>query len=191
MNSAKVLEIFSRCGALQEGHFQLSSGLHSSGYLQCAQVLQHPRHAEVFGEALAQRVQGWSPGLVMSPALGGLIIGHEVARALNVRAIFAERHDGQLTLRRGFSFLEGERVVIIEDVVTTGKSTQETINLARHNGAVVVGAAAIIDRSGGNIDLGLEFEALASVQWPTHEPTNCPLCLDGMVITKPGSRPRP
>ena len=127
----------------------------------------------------------------MSPALGGLIIGHKVARALNVRAIFAERHDGQLTLRRGFSFLEGERVVIIEDVVTTGKSTQETINLARHNGAVVVGAAAIIDRSGGNIDLGLEFEALASVQWPTHEPTNCPLCLDGMVITKPGSRPRP
>jgi len=183
-----ILDLFRRVGALLEGHFRLTSGLHSPGYLQCALVLQHPREAEACGAGIADRVRGLAPTVVLSPALGGIVIGHEVARALGVRAIFAERQDGTLTLRRGFSLDAADRVLVVEDVVTTGGSTRETIEAARAAGARVVGAAAIIDRSGGNQNLDVPFHALATVSLPTYQPDACPLCARGEPVVKPGSR---
>jgi len=186
-----VLDIFKRVGALLDGHFRLTSGLHSSGYLQCALVLQHPAEAQACGAAIADRVRGLAPHVVLSPALGGIVIGHEVARALGVRAIFAERQDGVLTLRRGFTLAPGERVLVVEDVVTTGGSTRETIEVARAAGGQVVGAASIIDRSGGKTDghgLDVPYHALASVAFPTYQPDACPLCASGLPVVKPGSR---
>ena len=183
-----ILDLFRRVGALLEGHFRLTSGLHSPGYLQCALVLQHPREAEACGAGIADRVRGLAPTVVLSPALGGIVIGHEVARALGVRAIFAERQDGTLTLRRGFSLDAADRVLVVEDVVTTGGSTRETIEAARAAGARVVGAGAIIDRSGGNQNLDVPFHALATVSLPTYQPDACPLCARGEPVVKPGSR---
>jgi orotate phosphoribosyltransferase len=187
VDSDTVLEIFRASGALLEGHFRLSSGLHSSGYLQCALVLQHPKHAEPLGAALADRTRELKPEVVLSPALGGLIIGHEVARALGVRAIFAERQDGRLTLRRGFSIDPGERVLVVEDVVTTGGATRETMDVARESGGTVVGAGAIINR-GGDVDLGVPFSALAEVSFPTWREEDVPAWLRAIPVTKPGSR---
>jgi orotate phosphoribosyltransferase len=183
-----VLSLFRQSGALHEGHFKLSSGLHSSGYLQCALVLQHPAHAEALGQALGDALRDLNATVVLSPALGGLIIGHEVARALGVRAIFAERTDKVLSLRRGFSLSADDRVVIIEDVVTTGGSTRETMVVARDAGATVVGAGSIIDRSGGAASLDVPFRALVALNLPTYDPATCPLCAEGKPITKPGSR---
>ena len=191
MTSDAVLERFRRLGALLEGHFRLSSGLHSSAYLQCALVLQHPVEAGELGRALGEKVRLLQPTVVLSPALGGLIIGHEVARALGVRAIFAERVEGTLTLRRGFQVAPSDRVLVVEDVVTTGGSTRETMEVARSHGAVVVGAAAVIDRSGGAADLGVKLAALAELALPTYQPDACPLCARGMAVVKPGSRPTP
>jgi orotate phosphoribosyltransferase len=189
VTSDDVLDLFRRVGALLDGHFKLSSGLHSSGYLQCALVLQHPREAAACGRDLAARVKGLGAQTVLSPALGGLIIGHEVARALGVRAIFAERQDGSLALRRGFALSPGERVLVVEDVVTTGTSTRETIEVARGAGAQVVGAASIIDRSGGHPGLGVPYYALAAMSLPAYTPEECPLCQAGVPVIKPGSRP--
>ena len=183
-----TVDLFRRVGALLEGHFRLSSGLHSSGYLQCALVLQHPREAEVCGAAIASRVRELQSAVVLSPALGGIVIGHEVARALGVRAIFAERQDGTLTLRRGFALEPGERVLVVEDVVTTGGSTRETMTVARAAGATVIGAAAIIDRSGGQQNLDVPFHALATIDLPVYQPDACPLCARGEPVVKPGSR---
>jgi orotate phosphoribosyltransferase len=183
-----VLDLFRRVGALLEGHFRLTSGLHSPGYLQCALVLQHPKEAERCGGLLADRVRDLGAQVVLSPALGGIVIGQEVARALGVRAIFAERQEGALTLRRGFSLTPGERVLVVEDVVTTGGSTRETIEVARAAGATVVAAAAIIDRSGGHQRLDVPFHALATVSLPTYAPESCPLCAAGVPVVKPGSR---
>ena len=188
MDAGDVIERFKRSGALLEGHFRLTSGLHSSGYLQCALVLQHPREAEALGEALAARVRDLRAEAVLSPALGGIVIGQEVGRVLGVRALFAERQDGKLRLRRGFSLKPGERVLVVEDVVTTGLSTRETIEVERGAGAEVVGAAAIIDRSGGAQGLDVPFHALAVVSLPTYEPAECPQCLTGEPVIKPGSR---
>jgi orotate phosphoribosyltransferase len=188
MESAAVLSLFRSSGALLEGHFRLSSGLHSAGYLQCALVLQHPRHAETLGRALGDVLRDLGGNVVLSPALGGLIIGHEVGRALGVRAIFAERQDGVLTLRRGFSLSPADRVLVIEDVVTTGGSTRETMNVATAAGATVVGAGAIIDRSGGAPGLAGPFRALVTLTLATYQPEACPLCAAGAPITKPGSR---
>jgi orotate phosphoribosyltransferase len=183
-----VVEQFRHAGALLEGHFRLTSGLHSPGYLQCALVLQHPREAEAYGVALAGRLRDLGARTVLSPALGGIVIGQEVGRALGIRAIFAERVDGTLMLRRGFSLEPGETVVVIEDVVTTGGSTRETIEVARAAGARVVGAGAIIDRGGGLQRLDVPFHALAELSLPTYEPASCPLCLAGQPVVKPGSR---
>jgi orotate phosphoribosyltransferase len=188
VTAESVLDVFRRVGALLEGHFRLTSGLHSPGYLQCALVLQHPREAEACGAAIAERVRGLAVQAVLSPALGGIVIGQEVARALGVRALFAERQDGGLTLRRGFTLEPGERVLVVEDVVTTGGSTRETIEVARAAGAEVLGAAAIIDRSGGQQELGVPFHALATVSLPTYQPEACPLCAQGVPVVKPGSR---
>jgi orotate phosphoribosyltransferase len=188
LTSNAVLDLFRQSGALLEGHFRLSSGLHSSGYLQCALVLQHPAHAETLGRALGDRLRGVGATVVLSPAMGGLIIGHEVGRALGVRAIFSERQDGAMTLRRGFTLTAADRVVVIEDVVTTGLSTRETIAVAEAAGATVVGAGSIIDRSGGSASLGVPFHALATLALPTHQPDACPMCAAGQPVTKPGSR---
>jgi orotate phosphoribosyltransferase len=188
ISSETVLDLFRRVGALLEGHFRLTSGLHSPGYLQCALVLQHPPEAETCGAAIADRVRGLGVQAVLSPALGGIVIGHEVARALGARAVFAERQDGMLTLRRGFTLAPGEKVLVVEDVVTTGGSTRETIEVARAAGADVVAAASIIDRSGGSQALGVPYHALATMSLPTYGPESCPMCAAGQPIVKPGSR---
>lgn len=187
MDQSSVLSLFRQHDALLEGHFRLSSGLHSNGYLQSALVLQHPAHAAALGEALAALLRRYAPSVVLSPALGGLIIGHEVARALGVRAIFAERENGVLTLRRGFSLAATDRVAIIEDVVTTGKSTRETMAVVA-GGAEVVCAGALVDRSGGTVDLVVPLHTLATVALATHTPETCPLCAAGMPAVKPGTR---
>ena len=183
-----VFDRFRRSGALLEGHFRLTSGLHSSGYLQCALVLQHPADAEACGAEIADRVRSLGAQVVLSPALGGIVIGQEVGRALGIRAIFAERQDGKLMLRRGFSLAPGEKVLVVEDVVTTGGSTRETIDVARAAGAQVVGAASIIDRSGGQQSLDVPYHALATLSVPTYQPESCPLCAAGQPVVKPGSR---
>ena len=183
-----ILDTFRRVGALLEGHFRLTSGLHSPGYLQCALVLQHPRDAETCGAAIAARVRDLGVQAVLSPALGGIVIGQEVGRALGVRAIFAERQDGTLTLRRGFTLAPGERVLVVEDVVTTGGSTRETIEVARAAGARVVGAASIIDRGGVQQALDVPYVALVTFSLPTYPPDACPMCAEGQPVVKPGSR---
>jgi orotate phosphoribosyltransferase len=188
MTDQDVLRVFRESGAFLEGHFRLSSGLHSPGYLQCALVLQHPAHAEALGAAIAAATRGWAPTVVLSPALGGIVIGQEVGRALGVRAIFAERTDGALALRRGFALAPSDRVLVVEDVLTTGGSTRETIEVATAHGAAVVGAASIMDRSGGRHGLAVPYAALCPMDLPTYQPDACPLCAAGSEAVKPGSR---
>jgi orotate phosphoribosyltransferase len=184
----ELLSLFRQSGALLDGHFRLTSGLHSPRYLQCALVLSYPANATTLAEALAPLVGRLGPTVVLSPALGGIVIGHEMGRALGVRAIFAERQDGRLTLRRGFALAPDDKVLVVEDVVTTGGSTRETMEVAREAGATVVGAASIVDRSGGNTDLGVPYQALLPMMVPTYDPTTCPLCAQGVPVVKPGSR---
>ena len=188
MTHDALVQLFRHSGALLDGHFRLTSGLHSSGYLQCALVLQDPGRASTLGTALADRVRPLGATVVLSPALGGIVIGHEVGRALGVRAIFAERQDGLLQLRRGFTLDASDRVLVVEDVVTTGGSTRETLDVARAAGATPVGAAAIVDRTGAEPDLGVPFVALLRMTLPTYQPEACPLCADGVSVAKPGSR---
>lgn len=185
----ELLDLFRKSGALLDGHFRLSSGLHSTGYLQCALVLQDPSTAELLGRAIAGHVRELRPTVVLSPALGGVVIGHEVGRALGVRALFAERQDGAMMLRRGFMLSESDRVLVIEDVLTTGGSTRETMQVASAAGGQVVGTAAIVDRSGGTVTFDVPFRALLSVDLPTYQPDACPLCAQGLPVVKPGSRP--
>jgi orotate phosphoribosyltransferase len=177
--------------ALLSGHFELSSGRHSGNYLQCAVALQHPAAAEALGSAIAEGLRQAAEGIdvVVSPALGGLIIGHEVGRALGVRACFTERVDGEMTLRRGFHLNAGERVVMIEDVVTTGLSSRETLAVIRDTGAVSVGAGCIANRSGTDELDGLPLVSLLQPDFPTWSPEECPLCATGGTAIKPGSRP--
>src|SRR3954471_14256073 len=189
MTRDALLDLYRRSGALLEGHFRLTSGLHSPGYLQCALVLQHPEQAEALGRAIGDRVRELGATVVLSPALGGVVIGHEVGRALGVRAQFAERQDGTLMLRRGFVLSESDRVLVVEDVCTTGGSTRETMQVATAAGGHVVGAAAIVDRSGGTVTFDVPFEALLKVDLPTYQPDACPMCAQGLPVVKPGSRP--
>jgi len=184
----EVLNLFRKSGGLLEGHFRLTSGLHSERYLQSALVLQYPEFAETLGRELANRTRHLQPTVVLSPALGGIVIGQEVARGLGVRAQFAERQDGTLTLRRGFLLGPSDRVLVVEDVITTGGSTMETARVAESMGAHVVGAAAIIDRSGGQANLGLPLQALVRLEVPTYQPDDCPFCVQGLPVVKPGSR---
>ena len=190
----RVLDLFEQTGAYLQGHFRLSSGLHSPGYLQSALVLQYPKHAELLGRKLAEALSDLTKqqpiGSVISPALGGLIVGHEVARALGVRFLFAERDaDRKMSLRRGFSISPGETLIVIEDVITTGGSTREVIDVVRAMGGIAIAAGSIIDRSGGTADLGIPRIALETLTVPVWEPERCPLCLKGEPVTKPGSRP--
>ncbi len=188
MSREEVIERFRRTGALLEGHFVLTSGLHSTQYLQCALVLQHPAEAEAFGRAIAEQFRNTGVETVVAPAIGGIIIGWEVARALGVRSIWTEREEGRMTLRRGFNVRPGERVLVVEDVITTGGSTRETCDALRVAGALVVGAASIIDRSGGRSDVGVPRVALATLEVPAVAPADCPLCAAGVPAVKPGSR---
>jgi orotate phosphoribosyltransferase len=184
---SEILQIFRDSQALLEGHFLLSSGLHSPQYLQCALVLQHPPQAERLGKLLAASFQGKGIELVAAPALGGIIVAHEVARFLRVRSIFTERADGIMGLRRGFQVKKGERTLVVEDVVTTGGSTREVMELIERLGGVVVGVGALVDRSGG-IQFGVPFHSLLQLSLPNYQPTSCPLCQEGIPLVKPGSR---
>lgn len=190
MTREQVLDLFRQSGALLEGHFRLTSGLHSPGYMQCALVLQHPAFAESLGRAIAAWTKALNPTVVLSPALGGVVIGQEVGRALGVRAIFAERQEGVLTLRRGFTLTDSDRVLVVEDVMTTGGSTRETIDVAKRGGASVVAAASIVDRSSGALRFDVPFRALLEYGLPTYQPESCPLCAQGSAAVKPGSRTR-
>jgi orotate phosphoribosyltransferase len=189
-----VLKLFRATGAYLQGHFRLTSGLHSAEYLQSALVLQHPPAAERLGRLLAEELQplmSEKPAVVVSPALGGLIIGHEVARALGCRFIFTERdpETRKMVLRRGFHVEPGEAAAVIEDVITTGGSTQDVIDTLGAAGATVLAAGSIIDRSGGLANVGVPRVALVTLQVAAHYPAECPLCQQGIPVVKPGSRP--
>ena len=185
-----ILQLFKDTGAYLQGHFRLSSGLHSAGYMQSALVLRHPKYAEFLGRRLAALLSSYAADFVVSPALGGMIIGHEVARAVSLPFLFTERDaDRKMSLRRGFSVEPGTRAIIIEDVITTGGSTREVIEIVRAAGAIPVAAGSIIDRSGGTADLGIPRVALETLSVPTFDPGQCPMCAAGEPVTKPGSRP--
>ena len=190
----EILELFRNTGAYLQGHFRLTSGLHSSEYLQCALVLQHPRYAEHLGRLLGNALSGMcrdAVSVVAAPALGGLIIGHEVARVLSARFIFTERDpSGKMTLRRGFTVTAGEIAVVVEDVITTGGSTQDVVGVLQAAGARVAAAGSIIDRSGGRANVAVPRTALAVVAATAWSPETCPLCQQGVPVIKPGSRPQ-
>ena len=188
MNANQVIETFKRTGALLEGHFILSSGLHSSIYLQCAIALESTTVAMDFGAAIAEHFNNQQIETVASPAIGGIVIGYEVARQLGARFIWTEREEGRMTLRRGFTVHEGEQVLVVEDVITTGGSTRGTIEALSRAGARVVAAASIINRSGGKADVGVPLFSLASLDVPAVDPSDCQLCKDGKRASKPGSR---
>ena len=188
MKQEEVLDIYRKTGALLSGHFLLSSGLHSDRYLQSALVLQQPDIATKLCAALADHFKDQKIEAVIAPALGGVFVSHETARALGVRALFAERVNGELTLRRGFTISPGERVLVVEDVITTGKSTRETIEVVKKAGGSVIAAASLVDRSGGKADLGVPYTSLVTLDVPTYTAETCPLCRAGSAPEKPGSR---
>lgn len=188
MHHHEIIDIFKDTDALMEGHFKLSSGRHADKYIQCARVLQYPVHARSLGCELAHRMAPGGVSAVIAPAMGGLIIGHEVAAALGVRFIFSERQDGMMTLRRGFSLDRGERVVLVEDVITTGKSTREVIRLIQDHHCEVAGIGCLANRSTNALDLPMEPTTLLRVSFDNWEPETCPLCRDGIQLESPGSR---
>lgn len=188
LTEREVLNIFKKVGAYLSGHFLLTSGLHSGAYIQCALVLQHPKYAEKLCKGLASKFKKERPTVVIAPALGGISVSYEVARALGVRSIFTEREAGVMKLRRGFSLNKKDRVVALEDVITTGGSLEEVINIIRDSGAKLVGVGALVDRSGQDLDFGVKFESLLKVDIEKYQPQDCPLCKKGIQVTKPGSR---
>jgi orotate phosphoribosyltransferase len=189
MKREDVQKIFEQVGAVRTGHFELSSGLHSATYVQCALVLQYPQHAETLGRALADEFRGLQVSCVVAPALGGITIGYEMARALGVRSLWVERdRSGHMALRRGWELTPGERVLVIEDVWTTGGSTRETIGVVEQEDGLVVAAGALIDRTGGRIEWNVPACALLEMEVPSYEPDDCPLCRAGESTTRPGSR---
>jgi len=191
LRESLVVRLLEESGALCRGHFLLSSGRHSPAYVQCALLLEDPVRSRRVGAELAEELRSFHPDSVLSPALGGIIIGHEVAAALGVPFRFAERKGDDLGLRRGFSLRQGERVVIVEDVVTTGRSTLETAALATGRGARVVAIGAIIDRTGGQAPFDVPFRSLMTLDLPSYLPPDCPQCRAGSSPEKPGSRPSP
>lgn len=188
MRPSEVLRLFQGCGAWLEGHFVLSGGLHSREYLQCALILQHPTLSTRTCQALAQRFISDDVTCVAAPALGGIVVGYETARHLGARAVFAERQDGRLQLRRGFHVGPKDRVLVVEDVVTTGGSVEELIDLVRGVGATVVGVGALVDRSNGWTSFDVKYHALLSLDLKTFSAEACPLCKEGVPVTRPGSR---
>ncbi len=187
-----ILEVFREAGALLEGHFLLSSGMHSPTYLQCALVLQDPGRAGRLCSELARHFTQSDVRTVIGPAIGGIVVAHEVARALGVKALFAERQDGRMTLRRGFTVEAGERVLLAEDVVTTGGSLREVQQMVTAAGADVVGVASLVDRtSGRDPGFGMPLVSLVAIDVPTYSADDCPLCREGLPLVKPGSRATP
>jgi orotate phosphoribosyltransferase len=190
--SLDVRALLAETGALLTGHFRLSSGLHSPNYVQCARLLEHPRNAKALGEALAETLRGLEATKIVAPALGGVIIGYTVAEALDLPFVFTERKDGQMQLRRGFGFGfgsdDGQKVVIVEDVVTTGKSTRETADVIAQHGGVVAGFASILNRSGRENPFDQPYQALLALDLDTYTEADCPLCRSGLALDAPGSR---
>jgi orotate phosphoribosyltransferase len=188
MNQPEILEILRETGVLMEGHFRLTSGRHSGRYLQCAQVLQYPKYSEIIGREIANRFKDEEIDTVIGPALGGVIIAYEVARALGVKSLFTEREDGKMRLRRGFNVEEGERVLVVEDVITTGGSVNEVMEILVEAGAKVVGVGVIVDRSCGKVNFGVPTHSLVGLDIESYSPAECPLCQQGLPLVKPGSR---
>jgi len=188
LSPEQVRTILQQTGAIQEGHFLLSSGLHSPLYIQCARVFQHPRQAERLGRAMAELFAGEPVDVVISPAVGGIVTGQEVARAMGVRAIFAEREDGIMRLRRGFRIEAGERILVVDDVMTRGGSVRETLRVVQESAGQAVGVAVVVDRSGGDLDWEVDLRSLMRIEAVTYRPEDCPLCRDNLPVIKPGSR---
>lgn len=191
MYRERILEIFKETGVLMEGHFLLSSGRHSAKYLQCAKIFQYPKYSEEVSKALAEKFLDDKIDIVIGPAIGGIILSYEVGRILNKKTIFAERENGVMSLRRGFTIEPGSKVLVVEDVVTTGGSVKEVIELVKNNGAEVIGVGSIVDRSGGKVDFGVKFRSVISLEVESYEPAECPLCKKNIPFIKPGSRTTP
>jgi orotate phosphoribosyltransferase len=187
-NENNILEIFKKTGALLQGHFLLTSGRHSNIYFQCAKVLQYPEYTEQVCKIIADHFKDYNIDTVISPAMGGIIVGQEVARQLNKRSIFAEREDKKLTLRRGFTINQGEKILICEDVVTTGGSVYEVIDIVKEQGGEVVGVGFIVDRSNGKVNFGYPQKSTMKMEVISYIPEECPLCKENIPLVKPGSR---
>ena len=188
MDRAEMERIFKQTGLMLEGHFLLTSGRHSNRYMQCAKLFQYPEYSEMICKDLADRFAGQKIDMVVGPAVGGIIMSYEMARQFKVPNIFAERENGAMTLRRGFSIPEGAKVLVVEDVVTTGGSLREVMDIVAEAKAEVVGVCVVVDRSGGKIDFGVPFEAAYETEIQSYEPSQCPLCEQGLELVKPGSR---
>jgi len=186
MNKETILDIFKETGVMLEGHFLLTSGRHSDRYMQCAKLFQNAQISEMFAKELASKFD--NVDLVVGPAVGGIILAYEVSRQMSVPNIFAERENGNMTLRRGFSVKKGDRILVVEDVVTTGGSVKEVIALLQGLGAQVVGVGSIVDRSNGKVDFGVPYKAVLSMEVVSYAPEDCPLCKSGTPAVKPGSR---
>jgi len=188
LSKGKILSVFKETGALLQGHFILSSGLHSDIYFQCAKVFQYPWHSELFCKEIFNHFRDERIDVIVSPAVGGIVVGQEIARLLRVRAIFTERVEGKMTLRRGFEISTGERVLVVEDVTTTGVSVQEVIEVARKSGGRVIAATSIVDRSGGNFQFDVPFFSLVQMEIKNYPLDSCPMCQSGSIAVNPGSR---
>lgn len=188
MDRAEMERIFKQTGLMLEGHFLLTSGRHSNRYMQCAKLFQYPEYSEMICKDLVDRFAGQKIDMVVGPAVGGIIMSYEMARQFKVPNIFAERENGAMTLRRGFSIPEGAKVLVVEDVVTTGGSVREVMDIVAEAKAEVVGVCVVVDRSGGKIDFGVPFEAAYETEIQSYEPSQCPLCEQGLELVKPGSR---
>ncbi|MFR4009497.1 MAG: orotate phosphoribosyltransferase [Christensenellales bacterium] len=188
MDRAEMERIFKETGLMLEGHFLLTSGRHSNRYMQCAKLFQYPVYSEMICKDLAKRFEGQQIDLVVGPAVGGIIMSYEMARQINVPNIFAERENGNMTLRRGFTIPKGAKVLVVEDVVTTGGSVREVMDIVANSEAEVVGVCVVVDRSGGKIDFGVPFFAAYETEIQSYEPSQCPLCEQGLELVKPGSR---
>lgn len=188
LSKKSINEILEKTGVLQSGHFLLTSGKHSNKYMQCAKIFQHPDISAQISKDLAEKFEEYDIDIVIGPAVGGIILAYEVARQLEVRALFAERENGAMTLRRGFEIKPGSRVLVVEDVITTGGSVKEVIEVVRSVGGEVVGVASVVDRSGGKALFDVPFKSAIKIDIDTYEPSDCPLCKAGSEAVKPGSR---
>jgi orotate phosphoribosyltransferase len=188
MKEKDILKLFEDTGALLSGHFRLSSGLHSGNYFQCALLLQYPDIAEKLCKELASYFKKDKPTCVVAPALGGVVVSYETARALAVKSLFTERVEGKMTLRRGFELKKEDRVLVVEDVITTGLSTGEVLEVVKSKGAQIIGVGCVVNRSGKTLDFGVKLKSLANLDFPAYKPEECPLCKKGIEIIKPGSR---
>jgi len=190
INKDEIMRRFEEAGAIQKGHFKLTSGVHSDAYIQCAQVMQYPEFIHNLCSELGKKFKGSDIDVIIGPAIGAIIMAHVMAMVLGpwVRAIFTERENGKMTLRRSFEIKKGEKVLVVEDITTTGSSVREVIDIVKSKQAKVVGVGALIDRSGGKVDFGIRYEKLLTIKMNTYEPDGCPLCKKGIPITKPGSR---